>query len=106
MPYKELTKTGRSVKKKQIEMLNEMVKFSQISLTLDKKQRNCDYKLLSNKVDFKLKEKIGNNICVFDQKICWYGDLNFGGNSYKNSSAIRLVNTELAKKITSSKYQI
>ena len=52
------------------------------------------------------KEKIGNNICVFDQKICWYGDLNFGGNSYKNSSAIRLVNTELAKKITSSKYQI
>ncbi len=106
VPYKELTKTGRSVKKKQIEMLNEMVKFSQISLTLDKKQRNCDYKLLSNKVDFKLKEKIGNNICVFDQKICWYGDLNFGGNSYKNSSAIRLVNTELAKKITSSKYQI
>ena len=35
VPYKELTKTGRSVKKKQIEMLNEMVKFSQISLTLD-----------------------------------------------------------------------
>lgn len=96
----------KRINQKQIEMLNEMVKFSQISLTLDKKQRNCDYKLLSNKVDFKLKEQIGNNICVFDQKICWYGDLNFGGNSYKNSSAIRLVNTELAKKITSSKYQI
>lgn len=41
--------------------------------------------------------KVGNNLCIFDYRVCWYGDLNFGGESYPNASGIRLISQQMAK---------
>lgn len=42
--------------------------------------------------------RVGTNLCIFDYRTCWYGDLNFGGKSYPNASGIRLVSQRMAKK--------
>ncbi|AJY62000.1 hypothetical protein DM475_10785 [Lactobacillus helveticus] len=35
-------------------------------------------------------DKVGNNICVFDKNICWYGNLDFGGIIKPYMTAMRI----------------
>ncbi|ALJ23309.1 hypothetical protein AO203_05110 [Lactobacillus gallinarum] len=35
-------------------------------------------------------DKVGNNICVFDKDICWYGNLDFGGIIKPYMTAMRI----------------
>lgn len=45
------------------------------------------------------KGKVGVNLCIIDNKICWYGNLNLGGRSYVHASGIRIVSRNIAKKV-------
>ena len=47
-------------------------------------------------------KRVGNNICIIDKQICWYGDLNFGGHSYSGASGLRIVNSKLARQTLSN----
>ncbi len=91
---------------RQVKKMNELANLGkQIHLIINADKRNKEYSnLLNSKIKLQInKEKIGNNISVFDDQIIWYGDINFGSKVYQGMSAIRLVNQALVK-ATKEKY--
>lgn len=87
----------KRISKRQAELLNSMADRCLIRLELVKNKTGEEIiRLLSKKIRLQLCDRVGNNVCVFDQKICWYGDVNFGGRPLINASAIRLVSAKMA----------
>ncbi|WP_267202258.1 TOTE conflict system archaeo-eukaryotic primase domain-containing protein [Limosilactobacillus kribbianus] len=81
----------------QVDMLNRLSKEKkEIYLETEMAGQSELEKHLSRQISVNWCRRIGNNICVFDYRVCWYGDLNFGGKSWPNTSGIRLVSRKLA----------
>lgn len=99
----------RTLSRQLIQILNDQASQNKrISLNLkeadDIHQNNESLEhLLSPKVNIQWSKQIGNQLCIFDHKTCWYGDLNFGSKCFPTMSAIRFVNSNLAKQTTKSK---
>ncbi len=65
-----------------VELLNDVDRFS---------------KSESDNICIKKVNYVGNNICILDQRICWYGDLDFGGIVQPYMTAVRINSRNLAK---------
>ena len=82
--------------KKIVEGLKENVKLRIITLRTD------DSEILSfteRKVEFVFKEKIQQTFTVIDNQVVWYGNINPLSYNRADCSAIRLINTSLAKNL-------
>lgn len=81
-----------------ISELNNLTKLGKtVNVEISEKEyADSKQQLLTSNVE-SLSE-VGNNICMFDHQISWYGDVNFGDRSYPNMSVIRINSKDVAKK--------
>ena len=92
----------RQLSKEQLEKFEKLaVKEKQVHLELATKMKEKKFirsalDLLTSNLIIDFKDDIRNNLCIFDHKFFWYGDLNFGGKSYHGMTGIRLINQHLA----------
>lgn len=82
----------------QVKLINDL-NSSDCEIILEVSEDTSDQLIqkLAQTVKISKRESVGNNICIIDQQIYWYGDLNFGGHSYSGASGIRIVNRKLAQ---------
>lgn len=70
-----------------------------VLITPKQNQEHISKNLLSPAIKVQFKDISGNNITIFDDRIFWYGDLNFEGHSFEQMSAIRIVSKNVVRKI-------
>lgn len=96
---KEIVVTVKQVSRQLIETVNHLaMQGKKITVVLAKKDEGQKLRFLSS-VTIKSGSDLKSNVCVIDRHVCWYGNINFAGRSFKDSSAIRLLNQEVARKL-------
>lgn len=94
----EILLITKKISKQLIQRLNKLTNEGK-RVELQTPMNNLIHGLLLPAIHVKLQNVPGNNACIVDHRICWYGDINFDGNSYSGSSAVRIVNEHLSKKM-------
>jgi len=63
------------------------------------KQLNCISILESAGIEVQLKEGLSQNICIIDEKVLWYGSVNYLGFSEKEACCMRINDAKIASEI-------
>ena len=66
-----------------------------------KKQAGCLLSMENAGIEVHHKEELSQNLCVIDEKILWYGSVNYLGFSEKEACCMRISNVKIASEIES-----
>ena len=66
-----------------------------------KKQAGCLLSMENTGIEVHHKEELSQNLCVIDEKILWYGSVNYLGFSEKEACCMRICDAKIASEIES-----
>ena len=64
-----------------------------------KKQAGCLLSMENTGIEVHPKEELSQNLCIIDEKIMWYGSVNYLGFSEKEACCMRISDVKIASEI-------
>ena len=64
-----------------------------------KRQAGCLLSMENTGINVRQKEELSQNLCVIDEKILWYGSVNYLGFSEKEACCMRIYDVKIASEI-------